>query len=120
MADEVALKDTLNQTRKESSKSGFGFKLMQKMGWKEDKGLGKNETGTTNYIKVAKRDVGQGLGSIDKDSAGNRAWSETAMSFNAVLESLKNQNFEGKVSTKKTKLSKKDKAKKSSISVGIK
>lgn len=33
------LTDTLNQTWK-NDKSRFGYRMLQKMGWKEDKGLG--------------------------------------------------------------------------------
>eukprot|EP01032_Pedospumella_encystans_P028558 gene28558-32257_t len=57
------------------------------MGWKGDTGLGKNETGIVDNVKVSKRETGLGLGMEESaDGAGNKAWSETANSFNAVLE----------------------------------
>ena len=57
-------------------KSGFGFRMLQKMGWNEEKGLGKNEDGISTSLKVTKREEGLGLG-INKDSAGNNGWNQT-------------------------------------------
>mmetsp|Transcript_4113 Transcript_4113/g.8392 ORF Transcript_4113/g.8392 Transcript_4113/m.8392 type:complete len:211 (+) Transcript_4113:24-656(+) len=113
---EVELKDTLNKTWKED-KSGFGFRMMQKMGWKEDKGLGKNETGIVDNVKIAKRETGLGLGSKDIVDGANRGWSETATSFNAVLDVLK-QSFSKKNDKKKSKVRKS--APLPTISVGMK
>jgi len=111
---EVALKDTLNQTWK-NDKSSFGFKMLQKMGWNEQSGLGKNENGATTSIKVKKRDDGLGLGMV-QDSAGNHGWGATSSSFNQVLDMLKatyNNDNETKKSNKKRKVT-------SKIQVGIK
>lgn len=110
MAD-VQLVDTLNKRWKED-KTGFGFRMLQKMGWKEDKGLGKNETGIVSSVKIKKREEKIGLG-MEHDAVGNKGWSETANSFNAVLQVLQE--------TYKTSETKK-KVKKSSlkISVGMK
>ena len=35
--------------------STFAYRMMQKMGWKEGKGLGKNESGTASNIRVQRR-----------------------------------------------------------------
>lgn len=113
---EVELKDTLNRHWKDD-KTGFGFKMLQKMGWKEDKGLGKHETGMTTSIKQKKRDEGLGLGGEAlQDHAGNKAWNSTSANYNDVLAVLKS-SF-----PKNEKKSKKDKPKKSTptISVGMK
>jgi hypothetical protein len=110
---DVELKDTLNKQWKES-KSNFGFRMMQKMGWKEDKGLGKNESGIVDNVKVSKREMGLGLGMEEtKDGAGNRAWSDTANSFNAVLAVLKASYSDegGKKGGKKSKKEKDGKSK---------
>ena len=99
--DDVQLKDTLNATWK-NDKSRFGFKMLQKMGWNEDKGLGKNETGTVSSIKVSRREEGLGLG-MEKvtDGAGNLGWSSTAQSFNDVLKVL-NESYKKTTKVKKS------------------
>ena len=109
--------DTLNATWK-NDKSAFGFRMLQKMGWKEDKGLGKNETGITANVKVKKRDEGLGLGvEQTSDNAGLQGWNSTVSSFNDVLKVL-NDSYGSK---KKDKKKKKDKQKSSEkISLGLK
>lgn len=113
---EVELKDTLNSTWK-NDKTGFGFRMMQKMGWKEDKGLGKNETGIVDNVKIQKRETGLGLGSQDITDNANRGWSATATSFNDVLHVLK-QSFGKKEEKKKAKVKKSTPT--VTISVGMK
>lgn len=89
--EEIVLKDTLNLHWQKTMKNNFGFKMMQKMGWKEDEGLGREGTGITNYVKISKRDNGLGLGmdEFQDDAVGSKAWSSTIASYNSVLEVLK-------------------------------
>jgi Pin2-interacting protein X1 len=107
-----AAPDTLNAHWK-NNKSGFGFRMLQKMGWKEDKGLGKDESGITAHIKAKRREEGLGLGSNTSNDAGSAGWSKTAAGFNDVLSVLK-QSY--KTKEKKKKSSKKI----PDISVGMK
>jgi hypothetical protein len=102
--EEVKLADTLNRAWKDGwshflnvssitcvlDKSGFGYRMLQKMGWKEDKGLGKHEDGMANAVKVKRRDAGLGLG-VTQDQAGD-GWGSTVSSFSAVLDLL-NANY---------------------------
>lgn len=91
MAEGVILKDTLNSHWKEN-KNGFGFRMLEKMGWTSEKGLGKNEDGMSDAVKVKRREDGLGLGmeNVVDDKVGSKAWSSTISSFNSVLELLKN------------------------------
>lgn len=82
----VQTSDTLNKSWK-NDKSKFGFKMLQKMGWTEGKGLGKNEDGMAEHVKVAKKSNNLGLGA-KSDSTGAESWASTAISFNGVLEAL--------------------------------
>lgn len=75
--------------------------MLQKMGWKEDKGLGKNETGMTNAVKVSRREEGLGLG-VSKDAAGNNGWSSTVSGFSAVLDLLNTTYGTQPIKKKKT------------------
>ncbi len=114
--ESVPLKDTLNEGWK-NDKSRFGFRMLQKMGWTEDKGLGKNEDGNKDSIKIKKRSDGLGLGSISNtDSAGDVGWGSTATSFNQVLALLQ-KNYSNKDEDKKSKKKKKSEV---IISVGMK
>lgn len=78
--------DTLNQAWK-NDKSKFGLKMLQKMGWTEGKGLGKNEDGVCEHVKVSKKSNNLGLGAT-RDQTGAAGWASTAVSFNGVLEAL--------------------------------
>lgn len=42
-----------------SKPSAFALRQMEKMGWTEGKGLGKNEDGISNSIKIHKREDNQ-------------------------------------------------------------
>jgi hypothetical protein len=108
--ESVKLADTLNRAWKDD-KTGFGYRMLQKMGWKEEKGLGKNEDGMAAAVKVSKREEGLGLG-VAKDAAGNSGWSSTVSGFSAVLDLLN--------STYATQPAKSKKKKTPSIQVRIK
>ncbi len=71
------------------------------MGWKEEKGLGKNEDGMASSIKIKKRDTALGLG-VQSDTAGNHGWGSTVHSFNQVLNIL-NETYGESVPKKKKK-----------------
>lgn len=109
-------KDTLNEAWK-NDKSKFGLKMLKKMGWTEGKGLGKNEDGMSEHVKVMKKSNTLGVGA-KKDSIGAAGWNSTAMSFNSVLEALGKAygtaNKQGDASLrKKAKKDRKSKDKKS-------
>jgi hypothetical protein len=89
---DIALPDTLNSAWK-NDKKGFGFKMLQKMGWKEENGLGKSQNGIKSHIHVRKREEGLGLGMehMKDDVVGSKAWSSTLSSYSEVLELLKSE-----------------------------
>ena len=76
--------DTQNQAWSADT-SRFGFKMLQKMGWSEGKGLGVNEDGATGHIKTKKKDNSRGLGA---DVGQNDRWDNTMGNFNGVLSKL--------------------------------
>ena len=51
-----------NNTAWSKSKTKLGFKLLQKMGWDEGKGLGKDEDGLTEHVKVQVKEDTRGVG----------------------------------------------------------
>jgi len=77
-----------------NNQSGFGYRLLTKMGWAEGNGLGKQKQGSLDVIAVSKRSDSLGLGAI-RDQMGNHAWSETSSSYQTLLDQLR-----GKYSTK--------------------
>ena len=117
---DVPLQDNLNQHWK-NDKSAFGFKMLQKMGWKENTGLGKDEVGDVNFVKIKKREEGLGLGC---EAIGNRAnsnWGSTATGFASVLEALKaNYSQDDSSSSKRKKKSKRKKESVPMVEVGMK
>lgn len=62
----------------------FGQKMLEKMGWQHGKGLGANEDGITEHIKVSYKNDSKGMGY--KES--NDQWTEHETNFSALLESL--------------------------------
>lgn len=38
-----------------ADKSNFGFKMLEKMGWAEGKGLGRKEDGMSTHVRVKRR-----------------------------------------------------------------
>ena len=84
-----------------SKVSDFAKKQMEKMGWKEGEGLGKDSTGMTTHIKVAKKDESTGLG-LEKNKADSEAkadgwWHE------AFSQNLKQFKIKGIKKSKKRK-----------------
>lgn len=110
------MNDTLNSHWK-NDKTGFGFRMLSKMGWKEDKGLGKNESGIINNIKVKKREIGIGLG-LDEDSATAKLGSQVS-SLNDVLNVLKNEYGNSKVKKKSKNKKLKEESPSTKISFGV-
>jgi len=56
--------------------SDFAYRQLQKMGWSEGTGLGKNRDGISTHLKVKKRDEQTGLGT-EKQRAEQAAMSES-------------------------------------------
>jgi hypothetical protein len=94
--------------------SVYAMKLMQKMGWKEGQGLGRNEDGIAKHITLSKRDDNLGLGHDNaasaegaKDHWWNNHFSEKLAAFTSSI---------GKKNKKKNKKSKDKKSRESSSS----
>ncbi len=65
-------------TEESISKDNKGFKLLQKMGWQDGKGLGKDSKGRTEPVKVEERAERQGLGA-EASFAGGAAFNNQKM-----------------------------------------
>ncbi|KAJ3289821.1 PIN2/TERF1-interacting telomerase inhibitor 1 [Borealophlyctis nickersoniae] len=66
-------------------KTKFGYKMMQKMGWNEGKGLGAKEDGVTEHVKIKLKEDNLGVGA-DKRTGDN--WLENNSAFDQLLQSL--------------------------------
>ena len=118
-----------------SDKSGFGHKMLAKMGWSEGKGLGKNKQGQTHNLRAIRREESLGIGA-STDTHGSEGFSQTSSNFHGVLAKLNAEHgsgsgsgsssdngassdedsgsASGRSSTKKSKKEKKKKSKSSS------
>ncbi|XP_034947317.1 uncharacterized protein [Chelonus insularis] len=76
----------------------FGQKMLEKMGWTPGKGLGANENGMTEHIRVKHKDDQAGIG-YSKDSH-DKLWTEHQDGFNEFLKKL--HNGEDSESTEKS------------------
>lgn len=79
--------DTQNQTWA-NDKSRFGFKMLQKMGWSEGKGLGRLEDGRTVALRAKKKDDKEGLGVASTKSSPWQTPGLVAAGLNEVLSKL--------------------------------
>lgn len=79
---------TLNSRGKEQSEvlNKFGQKMLEKMGWTSGKGLGANEQGITEHVRVLVKNDTTGIGY--KQDALDEAWTERQDSFNDFLQKL--------------------------------
>eukprot|EP00127_Corallochytrium_limacisporum_P002373 Clim_evm14s119 gene=Clim_evmTU14s119 len=74
-----------NNTTWSRDNEKLGQKLLQKMGWKEGKGLGANQQGETEHIKVSMKLNNSGVGAQKRHDLN---WLENVDAFSGVLASL--------------------------------
>ncbi|CAN8069174.1 unnamed protein product [Agarophyton chilense] len=79
--------DTRNQAWA-SDTSRFGLKMLQKMGWSEGKGLGREENGRTDPLRAKKNFEKQGLGVSVVNTSAWDAPAQMAHGLNSVLAKL--------------------------------
>ncbi|KAJ2707215.1 hypothetical protein FB645_000892 [Coemansia sp. IMI 203386] len=96
-------------------KGRFGFKMLEKMGWSEGKGLGANEDGVKEHVKIKLKTNNFGVGA---DKKNIRNWLANADGFSELLNRLNSESAtpaepagekEEEEESKKNKKSKKDK-----------
>lgn len=79
--------DTENAVWK-MDKTKFGYRMLQKMGWEEGKGLGVKEDGVIEHIRVRRKHSSGGVGAAGT-SAAWEVPSKVAAGLNDVLAALK-------------------------------
>ncbi|XP_065369847.1 PIN2/TERF1-interacting telomerase inhibitor 1 isoform X2 [Calliphora vicina] len=67
--------------------SRYGTKMLEKMGWEKGKGLGANEDGTKDFVRIRYKNDALGLGFEHRDDQ----WTQHEQSFNGLLKSLNNE-----------------------------
>ncbi|ETW09252.1 hypothetical protein H310_01651 [Aphanomyces invadans] len=70
-----------------SDTSKFGYKMLEKMGWKAGQGVGKDLQGQATHVTIVKRTEGLGIGCSLKQ-AEVTGWSSTSSNFADVLAAL--------------------------------
>lgn len=94
---------TLNPRGKEWSEDSnkFGQRMLEKMGWTSGKGLGANEQGITEHVRVSVKNDTTGIGY--KQDAVNEAWTEHQDSFNDFLQKLRQNECHNVAQTEESK-----------------
>lgn len=78
-----------NNTAWAKDKSRFGFLMLQKMGWKEGAGLGKEQQGSTEHVKVKMLEERVGLGGeVDQ----HVSWTIHKDNYDRILSKLKEKS----------------------------
>jgi Pin2-interacting protein X1 len=67
--------------------------MLERMGWKEGKGLGVQEAGSIHPISVRKKDDNLGVGASHRQDDN---WLENQAAFDDLLASLNSSTTEGK------------------------
>jgi tuftelin-interacting protein 11 len=67
-----ATKKRKSEVTIDKAKFGVGASLLQKMGWKGESGLGKNESGITQALEVKMRPANAGLGMVQEKTESQR------------------------------------------------
>uniref|UniRef100_A0AC34R1T0 G-patch domain-containing protein n=1 Tax=Panagrolaimus sp. JU765 TaxID=591449 RepID=A0AC34R1T0_9BILA len=69
----------------------IGQKMMEKMGWKDGKGLGKDEQGMKNNIKLKANYTQKGLKCGEEEVNVDKTWMSHHDEFSVLLEKLKSK-----------------------------
>jgi len=75
-----------NKTEWSDDKTKYGQRLMEKMGWKEGAGLGKNETGRIEHIDLKIKQNVRGLGFLN--GKYDEEWLSHQTAFDTMLKKL--------------------------------
>jgi len=111
----VAIEDKRNSEWTKNT-TGFGQKMLSKMGWSDGQGLGKNGQGNNLHLRAIRRtEETQGIG-VSIDNTGSNGWGKTNTNFQSLLNSLQqnhipNNSDNDNDDKKKKKKSKKEKRK---------
>lgn len=88
----VAIEDTRNSEWSKST-TGFGQKMLSKMGWSDGQGLGKNGQGNNLHLRAIRRaEETQGIG-VTIDNTGSNGWDKTNTNFQSILTSLQQNHI---------------------------
>eukprot|EP01080_Neovahlkampfia_damariscottae_P002828 gene2828-4235_t len=99
------ISDDPNNKHWSTNTSNFGFKMLEKMGWKSGEGLGKNSDGSVKNITISKKDDNKGIGSNGTESNV----SAKIVTYENVLKKLQPINVKEKKKKDKKDKKKKDK-----------
>ncbi|XP_076284629.1 uncharacterized protein LOC143211094 [Lasioglossum baleicum] len=79
----------------------FGQKMLEKMGWTSGKGLGANEQGMTEHVRVSFKNDAAGIGY--KNDNLDKAWTEHQDGFNSFLQQLQKSQDDNVVQVEEVK-----------------
>ncbi|QDZ25222.1 hypothetical protein HOP50_16g77680 [Chloropicon primus] len=75
-------------------KSSFAYKMMNKLGWSEGRGLGANEQGITSHIRAKKKDDNEGVG-VAEAAKAKGDWTVNTSAYDKILSNLRSHHEEG-------------------------
>lgn len=65
--------------------------MLEKMGWSEGKGLGKEGNGQLSHVVIKKKDNNLGLG-VDDNNVANKHFKHTELIYSDILKQLNNEH----------------------------